>query len=401
MTADTPGDQVNNAGIAPEQRNDIAASQQDLQADREQLAFMAAHDQALANQLRQHVALTNAILTSLDQAVHVLDASGRYTFVNPAAEQMFGWTSTELLGQTIEVVFSVPGASETTGTTVISAARATLQTGTTYRQDNATFAHRNGTMFASGYLIIPIIIDRQVNGAVITFRDTTKLQQPQRMHEEYISLITHDLRAPLTAILGRAELLLRHLRQQGLLQDANSARVLVESSHRMKYMLEELLDRSGTDAPFNSIRRTPTDLIALVQRMIEQTVIPNGQIRVTLDAVPSLWVVIDAPQIERVVVNLLTNAVKFSGPDAVIDIRVASDDTHASVAVADHGIGVALEELPRLFEKHYRSSTINHIAGSGLGLYISQLIIEAHGGRLWIESILGKGCTFTFILPLV
>jgi signal transduction histidine kinase len=221
------------------------------------------------------------------------------------------------------------------------------------------------------------------------------------MREEYLALMSHDLRAPLTAILGRAQLLERRLTQHGLAREAASANIIVQSSIRMDDMIEGLLDRTRTDAIMDAQQRSGIDLVAVVRQMLDQTIAPDDRARVTLDAIPTLLVVVEVAQIERVVVNLLTNALKFSARPTPIVVQVYQQATDAIIAITDHGSGIAPEDLPHLFEKHYRAQTVGQIAGNGLGLYTSRLIVEAQGGRLWAESTVGLGSTFTVALPLV
>jgi signal transduction histidine kinase len=235
---------------------------------------------------------------------------------------------------------------------------------------------------------------------VITFRDMTDVRRLQRMREEYLALISHDLRAPLTAILGRAQILWRRLMQHGLAHEAESAKIMVDNSFRMNDMIEEILDRTRTDANADARHRVASDLVALVQQMIDQTIAPDDGARVTLDAVPTLPVVVEVAQIERVIVNLLTNALKFSPRDRPVVVQVFKHAADAIITVTDQGIGIAPEDLTHLFEKHYRAQTVGMVAGNGLGLYSSRLIVEAHSGRLWAESTVGRGSTFTIALPL-
>jgi two-component system, NtrC family, sensor histidine kinase KinB len=192
----------------------------------------------------------------------------------------------------------------------------------------------------------------------------------------------------------------RWLTKHGLAREAASAKVVVESSIRMNDMIEEVLTRHRIDAAMEAQDRSGIDLVTVVRQMIDQTIAPDNRARVTPDAVPTLPVVVDVAQIERVIVNVLTNALKFSPGDTPIVVQVYQQATDAIVAVTDQGIGIALEDLPHLFEKHYRAQAVEQIMGNGLGLYSSRLIVEAHGGRLWAESAIGVGSTFRLALPL-
>ncbi|MHB1416804.1 MAG: sensor histidine kinase, partial [Chloroflexota bacterium] len=111
-------------------------------------------------------------------------------------------------------------------------------------------------------------------------------------------------------------------------------------------------------------------------------------------------VLADPERVERVVVNLVTNALKYSTPGKPVVVRVQPSDGEAMVSVIDEGPGISSEELPHLFQRYRRAAAGNKAGGLGLGLYIARLIVEAHGGRIWVESEVGKGSTFSFTLPL-
>ncbi len=188
--------------------------------------------------------------------------------------------------------------------------------------------------------------------------------------------------------------------QQGLEREVISAKIVFESGHRMNDMIEGLLDRSRLEAGQAALRQNPIDLVELVTRIIDQTVAPADLKQVELEGVTELPVVVDAAQIERVIVNLLTNALKFSAPRSPVVIGLYRDGNRALVSIADQGRGIDPQDLPHVFEKHYRARTRGKVEGTGLGLYISRLIVEAHGGRLWAESNVGMGSRFTFTLPM-
>ena len=372
----------------------------DIQAVNEQLLIAGLREQALADQLRHQLAFTTTITTSIGEGVYVLDTTGQCTFVNSAAEHMLGWMSGDLRGQNISVVFPLQAEQSTSTDALPTPLLNVLRFGTIQRDEDALFVHQDGTLLPTAYCAAPITTDGNVVGAVITFRDMTDVRRLQHMREEYLALISHDLRSPLAAILGRAQMLLRGLTQQGLAQEAQHARVVVECGFRMNTMIEDLLARSRTDAPLDARHRSVIDLVELVQQMIDQTIAPEQGARVTLDSVPTIPMVAEAAQIERVITNLLTNALKFSPVDRPILVQVVKRAAEAIVSITDQGIGIAPEDLPHLFEKDYRAQTVRQIAGNGLGLYSSRLIVEAHGGRLWAASTVGIGSTFTIALPV-
>jgi signal transduction histidine kinase len=124
--------------------------------------------------------------------------------------------------------------------------------------------------------------------------------------------------------------------------------------------------------------------------------------RIHLEAPEELpLVTADPDRLERVVVNVITNALKYSGPDSPVTVRLAPGEGEVIAAVADHGIGIPADELPSVFDRFYRARAVRERRdGQGLGLYISRQLVEAHGGRMWAASDVGRGSTFSFSLPV-
>jgi PAS domain S-box-containing protein len=372
----------------------------DTRAVNEQLLMASLREQELAEQLQRQLSFINAITNSLGEGVYALDRAGRFTFVNPAAEQLLGWAKAELLGRDAHAVIHMQSAN---GVHIVPEGvplQAMMHSGTTYSDDDAVLTRRDGARFPAAYSAAPIVTDGQVVGAVVAFRDMTEVRRLQQSQEEYLTLISHDLRTPLSVIVGYAQLLLQTLTQQGLEREASSAQIVFESGNRMNLMIEDLLKRSRLEAGHDTMHQSPIDLVQLATRIIDQTVMPADRDQIHLEGVAEIPVVVDAAQIERVIINLLTNALKFSAPGSPVVVRLYRDGNRALVSIADQGGGIDPRDLPHVFEKHYRARTRADVEGSGLGLYISRLIVEAHGGRLWAESRVGMGSRFTFTLPM-
>jgi PAS domain S-box-containing protein len=372
----------------------------DTRAINEQLLIAGLREQELAEQLGRQLAFTSAITTSLGEGVYALDRAGHFTFINPAGERMLGWTEAELLGRDAHEVIHIQPANGTRRPVEDSPVLEVMRSGTADRDEDAVFTRRDGTTFPAAYSAAPIIAAGQVVGAVVTFHDMTEVRRLQQRQEEYVGLISHDLRAPLTVILGHAQLLLHWAAQQDLEREASSAKAVVESGTRMHTLIEDLLARSHWENGSAKLHLAPIDLVQLSRRIVDQTAASADGKRIDLEAVEQLPVVVDPAQIERVVVNLLTNALKFSAPESLVVVRVYSDSNRGMLSIADQGVGIDPKDLPHLFEKYYRARTVGQVEGSGLGLYISRLIVEAHGGRIWAESEIGTGSTFMFSLPL-
>ena len=241
-------------------------------------------------------------------------------------------------------------------------------------------------------------------------QDRAEAEASLRARDETLATISHDLRTPLTSIRGLAQLLQRRL-ARGV---AMSAEELTERLGRiedqtalMARMIDDLLDVARLEAgrPLE-LHREACDLVALVQRSAAdvQRSTDRHRLEVIAEAGPIVGS-LDAARLERVVLNLLTNAVKYSPDGGEIEVRLRPehrpDGNWASMMVRDGGIGIPSEDLPRIFERFYRASNVvDQLRGNGLGLASCRQIVEQHGGEIGVTSGPGAGTTFTVWLPL-
>ncbi len=226
-------------------------------------------------------------------------------------------------------------------------------------------------------------------------------KRAEQLREEYVALISHDLRNPLTSLIGYTQLLNRLLDRKGLAAEAATAESMLTSASRMKSMIEDLVESAHLESGTLEMHREPTDVRQLISDIAVRvgSIEDRARIRVECpDCVPH--VAVDPERIERVVVNLVTNALKYSPPDRPVVTRVARSGNEALVSIIDQGRGISAEHLPFLFQRFYRAQTGTTTDGLGLGLYIARMLVEAHAGRIWVESELGKGSAFHITLPL-
>ena len=241
----------------------------------------------------------------------------------------------------------------------------------------------------------------ELRGVIVCVQDMSAHQELERLREEYVGLISHDLRTPLQNISLRCQLLLRSLRAKGLEAEERAAEALLRNTRRMSGMVEELLEGSRLESRPNQLSRALLDLSRFVEEILDRDVPPDVRERLRLEvATPLPWICADSARLERVLVNLLTNALKYSAPDKPVVVRLEQEGSQVRVSVRDQGPGLQPEELARLFTKYYRAADGQRVEGVGLGLYISRLIIEAHGGHIHAESTPGQGSAFIITLPL-
>ncbi|NTX64590.1 PAS domain S-box protein [Myxococcus sp. CA051A] len=239
-------------------------------------------------------------------------------------------------------------------------------------------------------------------GVVVTGHDLTPHRELERLREEYVSLISHDLRNPLQGITLRASMLLRALKERHLEREELLTDAILRNVAWMSSMIEELLEGSRLESRRIELRRERTDVVRFLEDVLERDVPPDLRERFRLEVttpLPMTWV--DARRLERVLSNLLGNAAKYGPPDKPVVVRASSREGWVVVSVRDEGPGLAREDTEHVFDKYYRTrqGSASDTQGLGLGLYICRLIIEAHGGHIWVESEPGRGATFCFSVP--
>ncbi len=223
------------------------------------------------------------------------------------------------------------------------------------------------------------------------------------VRDTFIAIASHDLRSPLTVILGQAQLLERQVGVVGR-EDQSKQRVrcIVTQTQRLSRMIGTLFDLSRIQSGQLTIDRVPLDFAALADRVVAEIQPTLSQPILEFVGIPEgLWVAGDEIRLEQVLYNLIGNAVKYSPGSCVVTIRVERQDTRAYLAVIDQGIGIPTAALPRLFERYYRAENAGASSGMGIGLYVVREIVTLHGGTVAVVSEAGVGSTFTVDLPLV
>ncbi len=238
-------------------------------------------------------------------------------------------------------------------------------------------------------------------GAVVTFDDISPFKELERMREQWTSLITHDLRQPITSISGFASVLAEHPDLPAHLR--SKVVHIVAAAKRLGRMTADLLEASRLESNQLALERQPSDLAALVGEVIERL---SGEMQdhpVQLEQSGVLPLLeIDPERFEQVLGNLLSNAAKYSPPGSSILVELARHHDEAVVGITNQGTGLPAEELSAIFQRFHRTDAArrSRVRGLGLGLYIARGLVEAHRGRIWVETEPGKSVTFRFALPL-
>ncbi|HET9596319.1 MAG TPA: PAS domain-containing sensor histidine kinase [Anaeromyxobacteraceae bacterium] len=238
--------------------------------------------------------------------------------------------------------------------------------------------------------------DGAVVGAVLTLSDMSRLRELQEQREDLSRMIAHDLRSPLGAIVAQAKLLARRNEQAATVR--SRAEAIAASAQRMAAMLSDLVESALIESGRLRLDLEQVDLPAMARELPSR--LPSGGERIRVEAERGLpRVPADPARLERVLVNLFTNALKYSEPGSAVLVRVARDGGEIVLEVEDRGQGIAPEDLPHLFERYYRALGSARFEGVGLGLWTARRLVEAHGGSIGVTTVAGRGSVFRVRLP--
>ena len=234
-----------------------------------------------------------------------------------------------------------------------------------------------------------------------------KLQELDDMKSEFLAHVSHELRTPMASIQEGTHLLLDEIPGPLTQEQRTTLRIMSDSSRRLIHLISTILDLSKMEAGMMEYRIVPVDLKRVADISVNKVrlLADSKHIQLLVENVGErAWVKVDAPRIEQVLDNLLSNALKFSPEGGIVKLQMKPDQQAGvlEVSVSDTGPGIAADDLPHIFERFYQGQTKarSAAAGSGLGLALAKKVVEAHGGRIWIESDAGKGTAVRFILRL-
>jgi PAS domain S-box-containing protein len=237
---------------------------------------------------------------------------------------------------------------------------------------------------------------------IAIIEDITQRKKIEALREGVVHAISHDLRAPLMVIQLQSHVLARGL-AKGVPADKlqRNVQAVSRSARRMNVMIEDLVDSARVETKQLLLEPKALGLRAYLHELLESSAGVVDSERIKLEVPESLPpVAADPYRLERILLNLLTNAQKYSPSDRPVTVFANEREDKVEVTIEDHGPGIPADELDQVFDRFFRSRTTRQIKGVGLGLYITRALVEAHGGRIWVESENGQGSRFRFTLPI-
>lgn len=330
----------------------------------------------------------NTILAYMADGVMILSRKGKVRLLNPAAERILGTSEKEANGRTFIHVVRDHRMIELWKHCQESA------------QEESEGFELNDDQFVR--MIITPFMKGAARGYLIILQDLTRMRQLQTIRQDFVSNISHELRTPLASLRALAETL-----YDGALEDPPAAkhflgRMEVEID-KLVELVHDLLELSQIESDYLALELTETSVGELITPFVErlQPQAERADVELELAIEPDLpRVLVDSKRMQQAVTNLVHNSIKFTPPRGKIYVSAACDNGDVTVSVADNGVGIAEEDLPRIFERFYKSDRARAGSGSGLGLAIAKHIVQAHHGEIWANSTEGRGSTFCFSIPV-
>lgn len=327
------------------------------------------------------------ILAQMGDAILAVDGEGRLTTVNAAAEKILRLSGDNVVGRTfIEVVRDYE-------------LDALLQLCLKSGQEQTGLVEVGGGARMLGVIVTPF---KGQPGCLIVLRDLTEMRKLQTARRDFVANLSHELRTPITSIKALTDTLrggaILHPSVAGNFLDRMNA-----EADRLAQMAEELGELSRIESGEASLKTQSVNPSVLLSDVIGRLrpMADRAGLIIEEQIAPGLpQIMADRDRLEQVLLNLMHNAIKFTPPGGRVTVKASAEAEHITVSVADTGVGISVDDLPRVFERFYKADRARAGGGTGLGLAIAKHIVEAHRGNIWAESVEGKGSTFSFSLPL-
>lgn len=375
---------------------------------------------ALASSLQSEKIKSDIILSSIDDAVILIDTNGTIQLFNPAAAKITGWLAGEAVGIDYRSVVRVVDDKGKPYPEDLHPFAVALTKHETVRDSNAMIMNRDNTSLAIDFSASPLLLPSGgLQGVVAVLRDVTNQRREEKQRADFISTASHEMRTPVAAIEGYLALALN----DKVSKIDPKARSFLEKAHESTQHLGKLFQDLLTSAKAEDGRLTshpvPLEMGDYLEKLTNDlrfvaekknlamefligSAAGSGYSDASRVVKPLYYVVADPDRLREVITNLFDNAVKYT-ETGKITIGLTGDDKVVQFRINDTGPGIPAEDQTHLFQKFYRvdNSATRTIGGTGLGLFICKKIIELYNGRIWVESTVGVGSTFLINLPRI
>ena len=370
------------ARLVPTTRDEVGQLTQvfNHMADRlqEQVAGLAREQSRLAG-----------ILEHMADGVIIADGDGQVLLINPAAAQLLQTSARDAVGRSLAQVLRHHQ--------LIQLWRRSRER---HEEQAATVEVDLQGLFVQA--IVTPLPEPSRQGFLVILQDLTRIRRLETVRRDFVSNISHELRTPLASLKALAETL-----RDGALEDPPAAKRFLDRMETevdsLAQMVQELLELSRIESGRAPLRLEPVAVAEVVMPPVERLRPQAERAGLTLAVHVGAGlppIVADAERLRLVITNLVHNAIKFTPPQGQVTVTASAAGNEVTISVRDTGVGIASEDLPRIFERFFKADRARSGGGTGLGLAIAKHIVQAHGGRIWVESRRGEGSTFFVSLPL-
>jgi len=382
---------------------DFSANDRQVLASFADQAAIAVRNAYLYEEVRADKLLLDAIVDSSANGIMILDTSCHVVKINRALGRMTGYSPEEAAGRGCEEVLRLRTRNGEVDICSEQCALAELIPGEKKRIEGVMHGKGDGPQLTVEVAYTPLY-DRagDILHIVANVNDITRFREAEELKSTFISVVSHELKTPVALIKGYADT----LRREDARWDAETVReslgIIVEESDHLDHLINDLLEASRIQAGGLTVKPSYFMLPPLVEKLFAGFKLQTKDHRFEDDFSPDFPpIYADEERLKEVLSNLLSNAVKYSPSGGTITVGGRADGKWITVYVADTGVGIASHEQQNIFDRFYRieNSLTRTTQGAGLGLYLTRAIVEAHGGRIWVESTPGKGSLFIFTLP--
>jgi len=335
-----------------------------------------------------------AILSSMEEGVIAFDVDERIISINQAAARIFKRETSDILNRTVQEAVRNPEVQQFVRDALSTSENLKSDITLYHEGERIIYTHSTSLFYSTGHS----------SGILVVLNDVTQLRQLENIRRDFAANVSHEIKTPLTAIKGFVETL-RHSHSEKPEDTERFIGIIDKHVNRLAAIVDDLISLSKIEQDDEKkeikLQKNPI-------RNVLQTAIGNcrekaklKEITIDIACEQDISAMIDTRLLEQAVFNLLDNAINYSEQQSSVQVSVAVQDSEIIISVQDHGLGISKEHHSRLFERFYRADKARNrkLGGTGLGLAIVKHIAQAHGGRVSVESAIGKGSTFSFYLP--
>lgn len=345
-----------------------------------------------------------ALFTSIGDGAISTDEFGRITRVNPAGQYLLGYSEAELVGTWFPKKITAVTLDDLPVNLIDRPITKAFLTGKPI-SEKLYYRRKNGQKLPVAVTVSPILLEGKPLGAIEVFRDITLEQEVDRMKSEFISLASHQLRTPLSAIKTYTHMLFDGYMGEMNEAQKNSLNTIIGASNRMNELISTLLNITRMESGTIAVTPKPVQVDILAEDVIRELSLMAGskaiKLATTVKPKTGIRLITDALILKEVLTNLVSNAIKYTPEKGNVDINMRLQRKDVVVEVRDSGWGIPKFSQDQIFSKFFRAHNIvkRETTGTGLGLYLVKGLIDALGGRIWFTSEEGKGTSFFFSLP--